>query len=141
MVFLTQKPIYQLNQQQIIDKMSGKSQTEKACTLSWFHNWNQDQKQKFGQILLEKDKEVLSLSSSVDDESLNSLMATLGEMSLKSSSKNHQEEGPSIFDCQLKIFSKWFNSWSPADRSDFATQLNAQDHDFVTMINSLIGYK
>ena len=45
-------------------------------------------------------------------------------------------EGPSIFECQLKIFGKWYTSWSPADRSDFAVQMNAVSPEFIAAINA-----
>ena len=58
--------------------MNGRASTEKSCALSWFQNWDESQRQEFAHTLLEKDKELTSRQDA-PDESLNSLMQTLGE--------------------------------------------------------------
>ena len=85
--------------------MIGKARTEIACTLSWFGNWNEKQRNEFGKVLLKNENQ----NQENDDASIEALMSTMTQMSLGTASK----EGPSIFECQLKIFSKWHGSWSP----------------------------
>ncbi len=58
--------------------MNGKSSTEKACSLSWFQGWNESQREQFAQALLEKDRELSNPNPTVSEESLDSLMQTLG---------------------------------------------------------------
>ena len=67
-----------------------------------------------------------------NDASIEALMSTMTQMSLGTASK----EGPSVFECQLKIFSKWYGSWSPAETSEFASQLNCIHPEFVASLNS-----
>ena len=67
-----------------------------------------------------------------DDASIEALMSTMTQMSLGTASK----EGPSVFECQLKIFSKWYGSWSPAETSEFASQLNSIHPEFVASLTS-----
>ena len=110
--------------------MIGKARTEIACTLSWFRNWSEEQRNEFGKVLLKNDH------PDHEEASIEDLMSTMTQMSLGAS-----KEGPSIFDCQLKIFSKWYGSWSPADKSEFATQLHStQLHsihpEFVASLNA-----
>ena len=38
---------------------------------------------------------------------------------------------PSIFQCQLKLFSEWFSEWSDAERNDFLLKLRVLDSEFV----------
>ena len=55
---------------------------------------------------------------------------TMNQMSLG------HKEGPSVFECQLKIFSKWYQSWAPSDRTEFVIQLNSSNPEFISYINS-----
>ena len=104
----------------------GKSRTERACTLSWFSNWSPEQRQQFGNTLINKHRHCHEVS----DASLESLMSQLGEISLNAKHK----EGPSVFDCQLKIFSKWYSSWTDNEKSEFATDLNSKYPEFMASL-------
>ena len=54
-------------------------------------------------------------------------MSQLGEISLNAKHK----EGPSVFDCQLKIFNKWYSNWTDNEKSEFATDLNSKYPEFM----------
>ena len=105
--------------------MFGKAKSEIACTLSWFQNWNEEQRNEFAKVLLRN-------RESVDDSTLESLMSTMNQMSIMPS----RQEGPSIFECQLKIFAKWYGAWTPAETSEFTAQLHAVYPDFVESLNA-----
>ena len=120
------KLLFDLKSPDVQNNMIGKARTEIACTLSWFGNWSEDQRNEFGKVLQKNENQ------GNDDASIEALMSTMTQMSLGTASK----EGPSVFDCQLKIFSKWYGSWSPAETSEFASQLNSIHPGFVASLNS-----
>lgn len=122
------KLLFDLKSPDVQNNMIGKARTEIACTLSWFGNWSEDQRNEFGKVLLKNENQ----SQENNDASIEALMSTMTQMSLGTASK----EGPSIFECQLKIFSKWYGSWSPAETSEFASQLNSIHPEFVASLNS-----
>ena len=122
------KLLFDLKSPDVQNNMIGKARTEIACTLSWFGNWSEDQRNEFGKVLLKNENQ----SQENNDASIEALMSTMTQMSLGTASK----EGPSVFDCQLKIFSKWYGSWSPAETSEFASQLNSIHPEFVASLNS-----
>ena len=122
------KLLFDLKSPDVQNNMIGKARTEIACTLSWFGNWSEDQRNEFGKVLLKNENQ----SQENNDASIEALMSTMTQMSLGTASK----EGPSIFECQLKIFSKWYGSWSPAETSEFASQLNCIHPEFVASLNS-----
>ena len=122
------KLLFDLKSPDVQNNMMGKARTEIACTLSWFGNWSEDQRNEFGKVLLKNENQ----SQENNDASIEALMSTMTQMSLGTASK----EGPSVFDCQLKIFSKWYGSWSPAETSEFASQLNSIHPEFVASLNS-----
>ena len=120
------KLLFDLKSPDVQNNMIGKARTEIACTLSWFGNWSEDQRNEFGKVLQKNENQ------ENDDASIEALMSTMTQMSLGTASK----EGPSVFECQLKIFSKWYGSWSPAETSEFASQLNSIHPEFVASLNS-----
>ena len=120
------KLLFDLKSPDVQNNMIGKARTEIACTLSWFGNWSEDQRNEFGKVLQKNENQ------GNDDASIEALMSTMTQMSLGTASK----EGPSVFECQLKIFSKWYGSWSPAETSEFASQLNSIHPEFVASLNS-----
>ena len=120
------KLLFDLKSPDVQNNMIGKARTEIACALSWFGNWSEDQRNEFGKVLQKNENQ------GNDDASIEALMSTMTQMSLGTASK----EGPSVFDCQLKIFSKWYGSWSPAETSEFASQLNSIHPEFVASLNS-----
>ena len=122
------KLLFDLKSPDVQNNMIGKARTEIACTLSWFGNWSEDQRNEFGKVLQKNENH----SQENNDASIEALMSTMTQMSLGTASK----EGPSVFECQLKIFSKWYGSWSPAETSEFASQLNSIHPEFVASLNS-----
>lgn len=112
--------------------MNGKARTEIACSLSWFRNWNEEQRNEFANLLVMKEK---GGDENPETQSLDNLMSTMTQLSLNQAAK----EGPTIFECQLKIFSKWYECWNPADRSEFAVELNAIAPEFISDVNAKLG--
>ena len=41
--------------------------------------------------------------------------------------KGNFVEGPSVFECQLRIFDKWFRQWTHEDKAAFASMLAEVD--------------
>ncbi|RUS77769.1 hypothetical protein EGW08_014474 [Elysia chlorotica] len=87
---------------------------EMQCVTHWFKSWSPFQKQDFLKDLLDK-----LVPNNID--SLFDSMKSLGV----------SDRLPSIFQCQLKLFSEWFSEWSDAERNDFLLKLRVVDSDFV----------
>ena len=92
------------------------------------HTIYEQQRHEFAQLLLEKNQDKIN---DVDEESIENLLGTMNKMSLE----NTKKEGPSVFECQLRIFSKWHHSWNPSDRADLVIQLNQIAPEFVAFLN------
>ena len=105
---------------------TGKARTEIACTLSWFSNWSLEQREQFGNALIDKVRD----DNTVTDVSLESLMNQLGEISLHKENK----EGPSVFECQLKIFNKWYSKWDLNAKTEFTDDLTFKYPDFMASL-------
>ena len=107
--------------------MSVKNQIEVGCSLSWFKNWSPEQRKEFGKLWVRlKDPGIQYHDVDMDD-----LVMAMNKMSAG------PHEGPSVFECQLKIFEKWHQKWTDSDKDNFLQQLNVSDPDFVSYINSL----
>ena len=120
---------------------SGKARTERACTISWFTNWDSNQKSEFGQLLLKLHRRQKSTTDGVASDggggvSVDDLMANMTKLSVAAASSS--VEGPSIFQCQLCIFEKWFGGWEPSDQSDFVSDLSLRDPQFVQSLQAEI---
>ncbi|XP_048867732.1 uncharacterized protein C14orf119 homolog [Brienomyrus brachyistius] len=87
---------------------------EQRCVLSWFQGWMPAQKERFLQDLLAKavPGKVCTLL-----EQLNTLQV--------------RDRPPSIFECQLRLWSQWFESWAEEERNTFLHSLEEQDAAFV----------
>ena len=105
---------------------TGKAQTEIACTLSWFNNWSQEQKEQFWTSYTD----VSHQSHSEDNASLDSLTSQLNDISLN---KKHVD-GPSVFECQLKIFKKWYSCWDLHAKKDFSNQFKSKYPDCAAIL-------
>ncbi|KAK0050755.1 hypothetical protein Bpfe_019879 [Biomphalaria pfeifferi] len=46
------------------------------------------------------------------------------------------DKPPSIFQCQLKLFSEWFSQWTDSERNDFMIKLHSIDASFMAKFNS-----
>ena len=107
---------------------SGKAHTEIACTLSWFSNWTPEQRAAFGNSLLNTFREL----HTEDDISLASLTKELDNMCVGRGNK----EGPSVFQCQLKIFCKWYSNWDMNCKKEFASRLKSQYPEFTNVLET-----
>ena len=45
-------------------------------------------------------------------------------------------QGMSLFNCQMKIFVKWYENWTASQRSEFAHQINTIDPELISSISS-----
>ncbi|KAJ8272594.1 hypothetical protein GJAV_G00091080 [Gymnothorax javanicus] len=96
------------------EPMSYVTMQEQRCVLSWFQGWGVAQRERFLQDLLSKavPGKVCTLL-----EQLNTLQV--------------QDRPPNIFECQLRLWSQWFESWSEEERNAFLQALEERDSMFV----------
>lgn len=89
---------------------------EHRCVLSWFLVWTTPQRERFLQDLLGKavPGKVCTLL-----DSLNTLQV--------------RDRPPNIFECQLRLWSQWFESWSEEERNHFLLVLEEHDPAFVAL--------
>ncbi|XP_071368795.1 uncharacterized protein C14orf119 homolog [Centroberyx affinis] len=87
---------------------------EQRCVLSWFLGWTPIQRERFLQDLLGKavPGKVCTLL-----DSLNTLQV--------------KDSPPNIFECQLRLWTQWFESWSEEERNRFLHILEERDPVFV----------
>jgi len=93
----------------------GKVRTEQLCLVSWFQNWNDDQKVKFLNSLVEQ-------IHGVTDQDLLLSMDNLGLVT--------NYDGPDMFSCQMKMFSNWWRGWDINIRTNFLSELGRQNTEF-----------
>ncbi|XP_074506448.1 uncharacterized protein C14orf119 homolog [Sebastes fasciatus] len=87
---------------------------EQRCVLSWFQGWNNSQRERFLQDLLGK--------------AVPGKVCTL----LDSLSTLQVKDGlPNIYECQLRLWSQWFESWGEEERNHFLHILEERDPVFV----------
>lgn len=100
------------------------SNTEKEieCVIHWFTEWSVMQKGDFMKNLLEK-----AVPNHVD--ALFDAMHSL----------NVRDKPPTIFQCQLNLFTQWFETWTEHDRNDFMIRLCAADKDFVDRFKQAVS--
>ena len=46
----------------------------------------------------------------------------------------NQRECPGVFECQLKIFEKWYTKWAREDQLVFVDALKKNDPEFQTVL-------
>lgn len=95
---------------------------EQQCALHWFQSWSSMQKGDFLKDLLEK-----AVPCYVD--TLFDAMHSL----------NVQDKPPSIFQCQIKLFTQWFEEWSVKDRNEFMNKLQEIDPMFIEKFNEEVN--
>ena len=54
-------------------------------------------------------------------------------------SLNVRDRPPSIFQCQMKLFTQWFEEWSPKDRNVFMNKLQQMDPVFIQTFNEKLS--
>ncbi|XP_076314230.1 uncharacterized protein C14orf119-like [Tachypleus tridentatus] len=87
---------------------------ELRCVLHWFTLWTESQKTEFLELLLDK-----------------ALPLNTGNISYRLEALTVQENSPSIFRCQLKLFSSWFDEWTDRERDNLLRKLQEKDTTFV----------
>ncbi|KAM4710371.1 uncharacterized protein C14orf119 homolog isoform 1-T2 [Discoglossus pictus] len=87
---------------------------EMRCVLHWFSGWSESQRQQFLQDLLCK----------AVPGKLCLLLQGLDSLQLCA-------PPPSLFQCQLRLWDQWFQSWDEDERNEFLRRLEEQDPSFV----------
>nr|XP_046263286.1 uncharacterized protein C14orf119 homolog [Scatophagus argus] len=87
---------------------------EQRCVLSWFQGWTAFQKERFLQDLLGK-----AVPGKVC-----TLLDSLSTLQVK-------DRLPNIFECQLRLWTQWFESWGEEERNHFLHMLEERDPVFV----------
>ncbi|XP_037132594.1 uncharacterized protein C14orf119 homolog [Syngnathus acus] len=88
---------------------------EQRCVLSWFQSWNSSQRERFLQDLVGK-----AVPGKVC-----TLLDSLSTLQVK-------DRLPNIFECQLRLWTQWFESWGEEERNHFLYILEERDPTFVS---------
>lgn len=95
---------------------------EQRCVLSWFQGWNVSQRDRFMQDLLGK-----AVPGKVC-----TLLDSLSTLQVK-------DKLPNIFECQLRLWTQWFESWEEEERNHFLHILEEKDPVFVAQFYSCVA--
>jgi len=91
------------------------------------------------------------LSNSTFDTTPNTLSNTMDQLSLNQGQMypelneddlslfnclSIEGQGMSLFNCQMKIFVKWYENWTASQRSEFAHQINTIDPELISSISA-----
>ncbi|KAK1787192.1 hypothetical protein P4O66_017055 [Electrophorus voltai] len=87
---------------------------EQRCVLSWFLGWGPPQRERFLQDLISK----------AVPGKVSSLLEQLNTLQVK-------DRPPNIFECQLRLWTQWFESWNEGERNAFLSSLEESDAIFV----------
>ncbi|XP_019720322.1 uncharacterized protein C14orf119 homolog [Hippocampus comes] len=87
---------------------------EQRCVLSWFQGWTPSQRERFLQDLVAK-----AVPGKVC-----TLLDSLSTLQVK-------DRLPNIFECQLRLWTQWFESWGEEERNHFLHVLEERDATFV----------
>lgn len=87
---------------------------EQRCVLSWFQGWTPVQRERFLQDLLGK-----AVPGKVC-----TLLDSLSTLQVK-------DRLPNIFECQLRLWTQWFESWGEEERNHFLHMLEERDPVYV----------
>ncbi|XP_054623175.1 uncharacterized protein C14orf119 homolog isoform X1 [Dunckerocampus dactyliophorus] len=96
------------------EPISYASLQEQRCVLSWFQGWSPSQRERFLQDLVGK-----AVPGKVC-----TLLDSLSTLQVK-------DRLPSIFECQLRLWTQWFESWGEEERNHFLHILEERDPTFV----------
>lgn len=88
---------------------------EQRCVLSWFLGWGSSQRERFLQDLISK----------AVPGKVSCLLEQLNTLQVK-------DRPPNIFECQLRLWTQWFESWSEDERNAFLNSLEEKDPAFVS---------
>lgn len=103
--------------------LSGEEQ-ELRCVLNWFSNWEEQQRDQFLNVLIEK-----AVPPDIDQ-----LFQGLDQLTLNSSFQ-------SVFQCQLRLFSQWFDAWTCLHRNKLLYNLHLKDPSFVEKFHYIVNLK
>ncbi|XP_071151345.1 uncharacterized protein C14orf119-like [Mytilus edulis] len=98
------------------------TETEIECVIHWFRGWSGMQKGDFLKDLVDKANPV----------SIDTLFDSMHQLKVN-------DRPPSIFQCQLKLFTQWFESWTESDRNNLIIKLQEVSPDFVKQFNELVS--
>ncbi|XP_038073744.1 uncharacterized protein C14orf119-like [Patiria miniata] len=93
-------------------------QQELRTVIHWFTTWNHYERQDFMTDLVNK-------AIPADVRSLFEALETL----------KVNDKPPSIFQCQLKLFSEWFAEWSDEERDVLVHRLEELAPEFMNEVN------
>lgn len=97
-----------------LEPISYVSLQEQRCVLSWYQGWSSTQRERFLQDLLGK-----AVPGKVC-----TLLDSLSTLQVK-------DRLPNIFECQLRLWTQWFESWGEEERNHFLHMLEERDPVFV----------
>lgn len=95
---------------------------EQRCVLSWFQGWTATQRERFLQDLLGK-----AVPGKVC-----TLLDSLSTLQVR-------DRLPNIFECQLRLWTQWFETWREEERNHFLHILEERDPEFVAHFYSSVA--
>ncbi|KAB5579861.1 hypothetical protein PHYPO_G00199830 [Pangasianodon hypophthalmus] len=95
---------------------------EQRCVLSWFLGWGPSQRECFLQDLISK-----AVPGKVC-----SLLEHLNKLQVK-------DRPPNIFECQLRLWTQWFDTWTEEERNAFLATLEEKDPMFVAQFYKVLA--
>ncbi|KAF7222925.1 uncharacterized protein C14orf119 homolog [Nothobranchius furzeri] len=104
------------------DPISYVTLQEQRCVLSWFQGWTSTQRECFLHDLLGK-----AVPGKVC-----TLLDSLSTLQVK-------DKLPNIFECQLRLWTQWFESWGEEERNHFLHMLEEQDPEYVAHFYSSVA--
>lgn len=88
-------------------------------TVQWFHEWSEMQRGDFLPILAQK----LAPGSYI-----NGLLSGVETLSC------NEGRPPSLFQCRVKLFREWFETWSQAERDQLLGHIKSMDPNFFNKV-------
>lgn len=117
---------------------------EQRCVLSWFQGWTPAQRERFLQDLLGKavpgkictlldSLSTLQVPRAFSPPNFQSHAQRCAPSNTKILPLSDQvkDKLPNIFECQLRLWSQWFESWSEEERNHFLHMLEEREPVFV----------
>ncbi|XP_033116260.1 uncharacterized protein C14orf119-like [Anneissia japonica] len=89
-------------------------ENEQTTMYHWFSSWSKRQKEYFLKDLINK-------AVPADVTTLFDAMQSF----------NVDDKPPSIFTCQLRLFTSWFEEWNQLERDKFIRHLGEIDRNFI----------
>lgn len=83
--------------------------------IQWFQEWGEMQRSDFLPILMQKFSQ---------NGNINGLITDMDSCKV-------EDRPPSIFQCRMKLFKEWADTWSQAEKEQLLNELRSIDQDFV----------